>query len=77
MESATGILSSLFASAIQTDRRSDKITPTRKDKNSLSYFAIWKRLNKLNLKINPRLGKDTVIAIDSTRVKAADRGGSG
>ncbi len=40
-----------------------------------TYSAIWKRVNKLNIKMNPKLGKDIVIAIDSTGIKVADRGG--
>ena len=39
-----------------------------------TYSAIWKRVNKLNIKMNPKLGKDIVIAIDSTGIKVADRG---
>jgi|APSaa5957512535_1039671.scaffolds.fasta_scaffold33615_3 hypothetical protein len=39
-----------------------------------TYSAIWKRVNKLHIKMNPKLGKDIVIAIDSTGVKVADRG---
>ena len=39
-----------------------------------TYSAIWKRVNKLNIKMNPKLGKDIVIAIDSTGVKVANRG---
>ena len=34
-----------------------------------TYSAIWKRVNKLHIKMNPKLGKDIVIAIDSTGVK--------
>ena len=39
-----------------------------------TYSAIWKRVNKLHIKMNPKLGKDIVIAIDSTGVKVANRG---
>ncbi len=39
-----------------------------------TYSAIWKRVHKLKIKMNPKLGKDIVIAIDSTGVKVADRG---
>ena len=39
-----------------------------------TYSAIWKRVNRLDIKINPKLGKDVVIAIDSTGVKVANRG---
>ena len=39
-----------------------------------TYSAIWKRVNKLDIKMNPKLGKDIVIAIDSSGVKVADRG---
>ena len=39
-----------------------------------TYSAIWKRVNKLDIKMNPKLGKDIVIAIDSTGVKVANRG---
>lgn len=39
-----------------------------------TYSAIWKRVNKLHIKMNPKLGKDIVIAIDSTGIKVADRG---
>ena len=39
-----------------------------------TYSAIWKRVNKLHIKMNPKLGKDIVIAIDSTGIKVANRG---
>ena len=39
-----------------------------------TYSAIWKRVNKLDIKMNPKLGRDIVIAIDSTGVKVANRG---
>ena len=39
-----------------------------------TYSAIWKCVNKLDIKINPKLGKDIIIAIDSTGVKVANRG---
>ena len=39
-----------------------------------TYSTIWKRVNKLDIKCNPKLGKDIIIAIDSTGVKVADRG---
>lgn len=39
-----------------------------------TYSAIWKRVNKLHIKMNPKLGKDIIIAIDSTGIKVADRG---
>jgi len=39
-----------------------------------TYSAIWKRVNKLDIKCSPKLGKDIVIAIDSTGIKVADRG---
>ena len=39
-----------------------------------TYSAIWKRVSKLNIKMNPKLGEDVVIAIDSTGVKVANRG---
>ena len=39
-----------------------------------TYSAIWKRVNKLHIKYNPKLGKDIIIAIDSTGIKVANRG---
>ena len=39
-----------------------------------TYSTIWKRVNKLDIKCNPKLGRDIIIAIDSTGVKVADRG---
>ena len=39
-----------------------------------TYSAIWKRVNKLHINMNPKLGKDIVIAIDSTGIKVANRG---
>lgn len=39
-----------------------------------TFSAIWKRVNKLDIKINPKPEKDIVIAIDSSGVKVADRG---
>ncbi len=60
------------ASTIQANRRSDKITPKGK---TPTYSAIWKRVNKLHIKMNQNISKDIVIAIDSTGVRVADRGG--
>ena len=37
-----------------------------------TYSAIWKRVNKLSIKMNPKLGKDIVIVIDSTGIKVAN-----
>ena len=39
-----------------------------------TYSAIWKRVNKLHIKYNPKLGKDIIIAIDSAGIKVANRG---
>ena len=39
-----------------------------------TYSAIWKRVNRLHIKYNPKLGKDIIIAIDSTGIKVANRG---
>jgi len=39
-----------------------------------TYSAIWKRVNKLDIKMDPKIGKDIVIAIDSTGIKVANRG---
>ena len=33
-----------------------------------------RRINKLDIKVNPNIGKDVVIAIDSTGIKVANRG---
>lgn len=38
------------------------------------YTAIHKRVNKLKIRINPRIGRDIVLAIDSTGIKVANRG---
>ena len=38
------------------------------------YTAIHKRINKLDIKVNPKVGRDIVIAIDSTGIKVANRG---
>ena len=46
----------------------------KKKSKTPTYSAIWKRVNKLHIKMNPKLGKDIVIAIDSTGVKVANRG---
>ena len=35
---------------------------------------ISRRINKLEIKINERLGNDIVIALDSTGIKVANRG---
>ena len=40
-----------------------------------NYSSINRRINKLDIKVNPNIGKDVVIAIDSTGVKVANRGG--
>ena len=39
-----------------------------------TYSAIWKRVDKLRVKMNPKLGKNIVIAIDSSGVKVVNRG---
>jgi hypothetical protein len=38
------------------------------------YTAIHKRINRLKVRINPKVGKDIVIAVDSTGIKVANRG---
>jgi hypothetical protein len=39
------------------------------------YTAIHKRINKLDIKVNPQIGNDDiVIAVDSTGIKVANRG---
>ena len=38
------------------------------------YRTISRRINKLEIKINERLGNDIVIALDSTGIKVANRG---
>lgn len=38
------------------------------------YTAIHKRINKLNVKMDPHVGSDIIIAIDSTGIKVANRG---
>ena len=40
-----------------------------------THSAIWKRVNKLDIRVNPKIGKGMVIAADSTGVKVANRGG--
>ena len=39
-----------------------------------NYSSINRRINKLDIKVNPNIGKDVVIAIDSTGIKVANRG---
>jgi len=38
------------------------------------YSTLCRRINKLDIKINERVGNDIVIAIDSTGIKVANRG---
>src|SRR3954463_3716074 len=38
------------------------------------YSTISRRINKLEIKINEKLGNDIVIALDSTDIKVANRG---
>lgn len=38
------------------------------------YSTISRRINKLEIKINEKLGNDIVIALDSTGIKVASRG---
>src|SRR3954471_4908336 len=38
------------------------------------YSTISRRINKLEIKINEKLGNDIVIALDSTGIKVANRG---
>ncbi len=62
------VLPSLSTSAIQTNRRPDKITSKRKIKNS-NVFCHLEKSQQVTIKMNPKLGKDIVIATDSTGVK--------
>ena len=39
-----------------------------------NYSTINRQVNKLDIKISPKLGSDVVIAIDSTGIKVASRG---
>ena len=39
-----------------------------------TYSAIWKRVNRLHIKMNSKLREYIVIAIDVSEVKVADRG---
>ncbi|MDE1767197.1 MAG: IS5 family transposase, partial [Thaumarchaeota archaeon] len=38
------------------------------------YTVIHRRINKLDIRVEPHLGNDIVIAIDSTGIKVANRG---
>jgi hypothetical protein len=38
------------------------------------YRTINRRVNKLNIKINERIGNDIVIVLDSTGIKVTNRG---
>jgi hypothetical protein len=51
---------------IKSNLQSKAKTPT--------YYAIWKRVNNLDFKINPKSGKNIIIVIDSTSIKVANRG---
>ena len=42
--------------------------------NTPHYSTISRRINKLEIKINEKLGNDIVIALDSTGIKLANRG---
>jgi IS5 family transposase len=42
--------------------------------NTPHYSTISRRVNKLKIKINEKLGNDIVIALDSTGIKVANRG---
>jgi hypothetical protein len=39
------------------------------------YSTISRRVNKLDIKVNERLGNDIIIALDSTGIKVSNRGG--
>ena len=43
-------------------------------RNIPHFSTINKRLNKLEIQFNEKLGNDIVIAIDSTGIKVANRG---
>ena len=47
----------------------------KEESKTPTYSAIWKRVNKLDIKMNPKMGRDIIIAVDSTGVKVANRGG--
>lgn len=38
------------------------------------YTAIYKRVNRLDIKVDPQVGNDVTIAVDSTGIKVANRG---
>ena len=42
--------------------------------NALHYSTISRRINRLEIKINEKLGNDIIIALDSTGLKVANRG---
>ena len=50
------------------------IAHTNKVPNTPHYSTISRRINRLEIKINERLGNDIIIALDSTGLKVANRG---
>ena len=55
-------------------RQTEGLIKSHLQSKTPTYSAIWKRVNKLHIKMDPKLGKDIVIAIDSTGIKVANRG---
>ena len=50
------------------------IAHANKVPNTPHYSTISRRINRLEIKINERLGNDIIIALDSTGLKVANRG---
>ena len=50
------------------------IAHANKVPNTPHYSTISRRINRLEIKINEKLGNDIVIALDSTGIKVANRG---
>ncbi|HET8689633.1 MAG TPA: IS5 family transposase, partial [Methanosarcina sp.] len=50
------------------------IAHANKVSNTPHYSTISRRINRLEIKINEKLGNDIVIALDSTGIKVANRG---
>ncbi|MFZ0512276.1 MAG: transposase [Candidatus Nitrosopolaris sp.] len=65
---------SLFPSTIRQTEGVVRVHASKKVPIIPDYSTINRRINKLDIKINEHVGNDTVITLDSTGIKVANRG---
>jgi hypothetical protein len=73
---ASRLYESIFPSTIQTDTQGVVVIAHASTKVPCipDYSTISRRVNRLDIKINEKLGNDIVIALDGTGIKVANLG---